>query len=377
MSVNGSLYEFGPFRLDPSQEMLAEGTRKVALTPKAFKTLLVLVENRGRTLSKDELLQKVWPDAFVEEATLAQNIFTLRKVLRDDREAAQYIETLPKRGYRFVAEVREVKPATPSIQQVQPRSRFAPTTVLYTLILTGVFAAVLGGWYWVRSKPAVERPVPGANTKPRTLAVLPFRGLPGNSAEASWGIGMTRAAYLRELFGDVDGAYELMEMAFEATPPTETEDRAWILSQMGHLRFIAGRTDEAETLLKQALSIFPGYHYALANLAKVRIVQKRYDEAVTLLHERYGAASHAENLYDLAEALHVAGRESEAHQDFAEFEKKSLAESARKDNSDRELIFYYADYAKDPAKALHIAEQEHEHRRDANLLRGNLLQTSE
>jgi len=197
MSVNGSLYEFGPFRLDPSQEMLAEGTRKVALTPKAFKTLLVLVENRGRTLSKDELLQKVWPDAFVEEATLAQNIFTLRKVLRDDREAAQYIETLPKRGYRFVAEVREVKPATPSIQQVQPRSRFAPTTVLYTLILTGVFAAVLGGWYWVRSKPAVERPVPGANTKPRTLAVLPFRGLPGNSAEASWGIGMTDAIITR------------------------------------------------------------------------------------------------------------------------------------------------------------------------------------
>jgi len=180
--------------------------------------------------------------------------------------------------------------------------------------------------------------------------------------------GMTRAAYLRELFGDVDGAYELMEMAFEATPPTETEDRAWILSQMGHLRFIAGRTDEAETLLKQALSIFPGYHYALANLAKVRIVQKRYDEAVTLLHERYGAASHAENLYDLAEALHVAGRESEAHQDFAEFEKKSLAESARKDNSDRELIFYYADYAKDPAKALHIAEQEHAWRRDVYTL---------
>ena len=93
--------------------------------------------------------------------------------------------------------------------------------------------------------------------------------------------GMTRAAYLRELFGDVDGAYELMNMAFQATPPTETEDRAWILSQMGHLRFVAGKTDEADAILKQALTIFPGYHYALGNLAKVRVTQKRYDEAVT------------------------------------------------------------------------------------------------
>ena len=86
--------------------------------------------------------------------------------------------------------------------------------------------------------------------------------------------GMTRAAYLRELFGDVDGAYELMDMAYQSTVPTETEDRAWILSQMGHLRFVAGRTDDADNILKQALQIFPGYHYALGNLAKVRITQK-------------------------------------------------------------------------------------------------------
>ncbi len=180
--------------------------------------------------------------------------------------------------------------------------------------------------------------------------------------------GMTRAAYLRELFGDIDGAYELMDMAFQATPPTETEDRAWILSQMGHLRFIAGKTDDAENILKQALTIFPGYHYALGNLAKVRIVQKRYDEAVVLLQQRYDAAPHAENLYDLAEALHLAKRDSDANRDFAEFEKKSLLESVRKDNSDRELIFYYADYAKQPAKALEIAEQEHAWRHDVYTL---------
>jgi tetratricopeptide (TPR) repeat protein len=180
--------------------------------------------------------------------------------------------------------------------------------------------------------------------------------------------GMTRAAYLRELFGDVDGAYELMEMAYQATPPTETEDRAWILSQMGHLRFIAGKTDEADNILKQALIIFPGYHYALGNLAKVRITQKRYDEAVALLQQRYQAATHAENLYDLAEALKLAGHADEAKKAFADFETKSLAESVRKDNSSRELVFYYADYAHQPARALEVAKQEFSWRHDVYTL---------
>ncbi|PYX14637.1 MAG: hypothetical protein DMG87_19865 [Acidobacteria bacterium] len=144
--------------------------------------------------------------------------------------------------------------------------------------------------------------------------------------------GVTRAAYLRELFGDVDGALELMDMAYQSTPPTETEDRAWILTQMGHLLIISGKTDKAEKLLQQALALFPGYHYALGNLAKVRIQQKRYDQAVDLLQQRYKAAPPAENLYDLAEALEWAGRREAAAKAFAEFETKSLLESVRADN---------------------------------------------
>lgn len=180
--------------------------------------------------------------------------------------------------------------------------------------------------------------------------------------------GVTRAAYLRELFGDVDGALELMDMAYQSTPPTETEDRAWILTQMAHLHIISGKTDEAEKLLQQALVLFPGYHYALGNLAKVRIQQKRYDQAVDLLQQRYKAASHAENLYDLAEALELAGRRDEAAKAFAEFETKSLLESVRADNSNRELIFYYADHAHLPAKALDVARQEYGRRQDVYTL---------
>jgi Flp pilus assembly protein TadD len=116
------------------------------------------------------------------------------------------------------------------------------------------------------------------------------------------------------------------------------------------------------------LVLFPGYHYALSNLAKVRITQKRYEDAVTLLHQRYEAAQHAENLYDLAEALELAGHEAEAKKAFAEFETKSLAEANRKDNSSRELVFYYADHAQQPAKALEVARQEFSWRHDVYTL---------
>lgn len=180
--------------------------------------------------------------------------------------------------------------------------------------------------------------------------------------------GITRAAYLRELFGDIDGARELMDMACQSTPPTETEDRAWILTQMGHLDLMSGKKEQAERVLQQALALFPGYHYALGNLARLRMMQKRYEEAVNLLQQRYRAAPHAENLYDLAEALHRAGRTTDAHRSFAEFEAKSLAESARADNSNRELIFYYADHAQQPGKALQVAEHETAWRHDVYTL---------
>lgn len=180
--------------------------------------------------------------------------------------------------------------------------------------------------------------------------------------------GITRAAYLREMFGDVDGALELMNMALQSTAPSEVEDAAWILTQMAHLQLSVAKVVDAEKNLEQALALFPGYHYALGNLAKVRIQQKRYDEAIQLLKQRYQAAPHAENLYDLAEALHLAGRKEDARKAFAEFEQKSLLETNRGDNSNPELIFYYADYAHEPLKALEVASREFARRHDAYTL---------
>ncbi len=181
---------------------------------------------------------------------------------------------------------------------------------------------------------------------------------PGNTP------GLTRAAYLRELYGDIEGSLELMNMAYQSTPPGEVEDGAWIVTQMAHLNLAMGKIDEAERLSKQALVMFPGYHYALGNLAKAKIQQKRYDESVELLKRRYEAAPHAENLYELAQALQFAGKTDDAGKAFAEFEQKSLLETNRGDNSNHELIFYYTDYAKQPAKALEVAEREFARRHD-------------
>jgi DNA-binding winged helix-turn-helix (wHTH) protein/TolB-like protein len=101
-------YEFGPFRLDPAERLLTRDGQTVSLTPKAFDTLLYFVENQQRLLTKDELIAQIWPDSFVEESNLAQNVSAVRRALGEKASGGQYIETVPKRGYRFIAEAKKV-----------------------------------------------------------------------------------------------------------------------------------------------------------------------------------------------------------------------------------------------------------------------------
>jgi TolB-like protein/Tfp pilus assembly protein PilF len=100
-------YEFGPFRIEQGERLLRRGTEVIPLAPKAIETLLVLAASGGRVVEKNELIQRVWPDTFVEEGGLARNISLLRKVLGEGPDDHQYIETIPRRGYRFVAPVSE------------------------------------------------------------------------------------------------------------------------------------------------------------------------------------------------------------------------------------------------------------------------------
>ncbi len=102
------LYEFGRFRCDPGEHLLLRNGRPLPLSPKAFEILVVLIQSNGRLMTKDELMHKVWPDTFVEEANLTVNISALRKVLGENPEGQPYIETVPKRGYRFLSPVIEL-----------------------------------------------------------------------------------------------------------------------------------------------------------------------------------------------------------------------------------------------------------------------------
>src|ERR1700690_1117184 len=100
------LYEFGRFRLDQAGRRLLRDGAPVILTPKVFDTLLVLVEHHGQSLSRSELIARIWPETSVDEHSLNQSIAVLRKVLDDNPRQPDYIATLPGRGYSFIAEVR-------------------------------------------------------------------------------------------------------------------------------------------------------------------------------------------------------------------------------------------------------------------------------
>ncbi len=147
-----SLYAFGPFQLDVERLLLLHAGEPVALGPKVVETLLALIEHPGDVLAKSALLDRVWPEGFVEEANLAQNIYVLRKTLRSSWDV-DAIETVPRRGYRFVAGVQlveHVPPSTPEVVVEAPKRRFISrrlaaicAAVLFAIGLTAMGATVL------------------------------------------------------------------------------------------------------------------------------------------------------------------------------------------------------------------------------------------
>jgi TolB-like protein/DNA-binding winged helix-turn-helix (wHTH) protein/Tfp pilus assembly protein PilF len=171
------LYEFGPFRLDPAERKLLRGNEILALTPKAFDTLLLLVRNSGHLLEKDELITMLWPDSFVEEGSLSNNIFLLRKALGED---PAYIETVPRRGYRFVGAVRQLPPAaptylekplevgTPGITSLPAKARrpWRSRAVLGIATVALLTSLAASGWFYKRAGLGGETI--------DSLAVLPF-----------------------------------------------------------------------------------------------------------------------------------------------------------------------------------------------------------
>src|SRR5712664_4073210 len=168
------LYEFGPFRLDATERLLLRDEHHIPLTPKAFETLLVLVEHGGHVIDKDELMKKVWPDTFVEEVNLAKNVSNLRKILGAE-QAEHYIETIPKRGYRFVVGVREVwaeEPAPIPVPIIEERNFSSPhiTSDSGNEIHTGVEGSLNGKSALATADPVSDSPAMAASPRKRSAA---------------------------------------------------------------------------------------------------------------------------------------------------------------------------------------------------------------
>jgi DNA-binding winged helix-turn-helix (wHTH) protein/TolB-like protein len=203
--------------LDPAERKLTRGSEPVALTPKCFDLLVVLVENSGHLLEKEKLITILWPDHFVEESNLSFNISTLRKALGDGQGGQQYIETVPKKGFRFVGQVEEESgdemeirtinqnPAVSEValkgygetmggQAFQPESivqgaaasHSRRLNILFIVLAAGAIGFLAHQLWTRRATTPVQPPL-------RTIAVLPFKPLSNESRNESLELGMAES----------------------------------------------------------------------------------------------------------------------------------------------------------------------------------------
>jgi DNA-binding winged helix-turn-helix (wHTH) protein/TolB-like protein/tetratricopeptide (TPR) repeat protein len=197
-----TIYEFGEFRLNAKSRRLFRGPsgELVPLSPKAAELLLVLVQNKDRVLTKDELLEAVWGDTIVEESNLSQTIFVLRKALQENTKEPRFILTIPNRGYRFIGTVGQsavedtvldaeflidtpvIDPAPAAPTNTAPKYRVYLLFGLPLLVLLGVGV----WWFYPRPKPASVGEI-------RTIAILPFEDLSAGQTEKYLGVSLTDA----------------------------------------------------------------------------------------------------------------------------------------------------------------------------------------
>jgi len=210
VSGEKQIYEFGTFRLDTGEKQLRRQTGEVLpLPPKAFELLRFLVENNGRLLGKNELLDTVWADSFVEEGNLKLNIHTLRKTLSDRGE--NFIETVPRRGYRFNADVRELKSNELIVEKItrskiiieesdgaeKPLQLSGQSKIKnyfqFALLLTALLAVGALAYFAVRERPAPAPANLAGTNKLTTIAVLPLKNLTRDSQDEFLSVGLTDA----------------------------------------------------------------------------------------------------------------------------------------------------------------------------------------
>lgn len=186
------IYEFGSYRLDGNEKVLLRDGQSVPIPPKDLDTLLVLVERAGHIVEKDELMQKVWPGVFIEEGNLARRIFNLRQALGEGPDGRQYIETVSRRGYRFVGLLQEhAEAAQPSVAAPvatgQPEAPVHDSRTrafwIWSVAAVLVLGAIIATWSFRATRNSPPQQV--------MLAVLPFVNLSGDAREDYFADGLT------------------------------------------------------------------------------------------------------------------------------------------------------------------------------------------
>jgi DNA-binding winged helix-turn-helix (wHTH) protein/tetratricopeptide (TPR) repeat protein len=218
-----TIYTFRSFRLDVAERRLTDSDTTVALTPKAFDVLVYLVERGGRLVEKEELLENVWSDSIVEESNLAKVVFMLRRVLGESKDGDRFIETVPKKGYRFVADVEKVEDevverptaetagvSTPANPEKNPRLYLPIVRTQFPRIavicVTVALLIALATWFWGATEGQGSRPFLRA-LNPETL-----------SGEAHQQYSQGRFFVERRHRGDYEKALEHFERAIELDP---------------------------------------------------------------------------------------------------------------------------------------------------------------
>jgi len=206
--MSRELYEFGPFRVDSVERVLLRQGHPVSVTPKVFDILLMLVERNGQVVEKEQLIEEIWPGTFVEEGNLTQNISILRKILREG-DPHEYIQTVPRRGYRFVGRVDHVADDNElmieeySLERVtidsatQRRSASSMTRGRISLLAGTALvltAVALASFLLFRSSGAGKT---STKAGPSSIAVVPFHVLSNNANDEFLGLGMTDALVSR------------------------------------------------------------------------------------------------------------------------------------------------------------------------------------